>query len=273
MKTGWITEEPDEGPSLPVTELLLRNREPVPGGVVETALARSRAADLRQARDEAARAVDPDERAAGLIARGLMPGQISQLSQRLADTQEQLAAEEDKIEKAARRAERTQRMHERGQIDALGIAQRWRDTDEGDPATVERLRRRAASLWRQITEAQALAAGPEARARSAVEESSARARQILAEVTAQRAADDAAESAARSQIKRERGVFYAARDGRLFGDAGDGTEHTGPDCQVCAAAAERDAARARADFVAVYGEITRVSEGGRNYMGVGELHR
>jgi hypothetical protein len=42
---------------------------------------------------------------------------------------------------------------------------------------------------------------------------------------------------------------------------------------VCAAAAERDAARAREDFAAVYGEITRVHEGGRNYMGVGELSR
>jgi hypothetical protein len=39
--------------------------------------------------------------------------------------------------------------------------------------------------------------------------------------------------------------------------AGRSTEHTGPDCRVCAAARERDAARALEDAVAVYGEITR----------------
>jgi hypothetical protein len=46
---------------------------------------------------------------------------------------------------------------------------------------------------------------------------------------------------------------------RPFGSAsrGAGTEHTGPDCAVCAAARERDAARAREDAVAVHGEIAR----------------
>jgi hypothetical protein len=184
VTTGWIGEEPDTaGPALPVTNLMLSMRQRAPGDVLENALARSRAAEAREIRDEAAAARDPDEYAANLVARGYLPGQISQLSMRLADTDAELAAEEDKIEKAARRAERTYQMHERGQITGFGLIERMRDADEGDQAQVERLRRRAGSLRRQIAEASELIAPPQQREADPVEAAVSRARAVLAEVT------------------------------------------------------------------------------------------
>jgi hypothetical protein len=220
-RTGWTGGEPEAAaPAMPLTERVLAMKQQGPGAVLETALARSRAAEARQAREDAAAAPDPDEYAANLVSRGYLPGMIGQLSVRLAETEAELAAEEAKIEKAAQRAARTRQMHERGQIDALGVATRWRDTDEGDEATVKRLQRRAGSLRRQIAEASELAVPPETRARNSVEEASARARSVLAEVAAQRAADDAAEAAGRAQLGRERAAFYAARGRRPFASRG-----------------------------------------------------
>jgi hypothetical protein len=136
--TGWIGDsEPETAPRMPLTELLLARKERR-AGPLETALARSRAEDLVQARDEAAAAPDPDERASGLVARGYLPGQISQLSMRLADTEAEIATEEDKIERAARRAERMHREHEAGRIGAFDIMRALGDSDEGDQATVDR---------------------------------------------------------------------------------------------------------------------------------------
>ena len=67
----------------------------------------------------------------------------------------------------------------------------------------------------------------------------------------------------RAEITRQR--FAEAQAGRpeprpfasVSRGAGRSTEHTGPDCWVCAEARRRDAARAREDAVAVYGEIAR----------------
>jgi hypothetical protein len=256
--TGWIGEEPEAAaPAMPVTEMLLARRERR-AGPLETALARSRAEDLVQARDEAAAAPDPDERASGLVARGYLPGRISQLSMRLADTEAEIATEEDKIERAARRAERMHREHEAGRIGAFDIMRALGDSDEGDQATVDRLRRRADSLRRQIAEASEIMVPPEARAQNAVEEAASRAQRILAEVTAQRRADDEADARARAQLKAERAAFRRG-ERRPFG-AGDGTEHTGPDCQVCAEARRIEAARDTGD--GSYAEITRGVEGG-----------
>ncbi len=186
--TGWTGEEPDARPPLPVTEMMLARRERR-AGVLETALARSAAADARAARDEAAGARDPDEYAANLVTRGYMPGQISQLAMRLADTVAELADEEDKIEKAARRAERTRQMHERGQISGFDLMARMRDTDEGDQATADRLRRRADSLRRQIAEASEAISPPERRDPDPLEAASRRAHEVFREVTRQRWAE------------------------------------------------------------------------------------
>ena len=186
-KTGWMggDEPEDEAPAMPLTNLLMSRRhgQQQPGAVLETSLARARAAEAREVRDEAAAARDPDERAANLVTRGYMPGMISQLSMKLADTEAELADDEDKLEKAARRAERTRQMHERGQLDVSGVIARMAATDDGDETTVARLRRRADSLRRQIGEASEIMVPPEARARNAVEEASSRARRILADVT------------------------------------------------------------------------------------------
>lgn len=68
-----------------------------PGNALARAQAQARAEDAR----EAAAAPDPDERAAGPVARGYLPGQISQLSGRLAETEAALADEEAKIERGS----------------------------------------------------------------------------------------------------------------------------------------------------------------------------
>jgi len=59
VESGWI--RPDEAPALPVTSMLLaggRGEQP-PGSVLETVLARSRAADAREAREAEAAAPEP----------------------------------------------------------------------------------------------------------------------------------------------------------------------------------------------------------------------
>jgi hypothetical protein len=99
------------------------------------------------------------------------------------------------------------------------------DGDFGDQATVERLERRADGLRRQIAEAQAAIAPPERRTPDPLEAASRHAHEVFVEVTRARMAE--------------------------------ATEHTGPDCPVCAEARRRDAARDREDYAAVYGEIAR----------------
>jgi hypothetical protein len=228
---------------MPLTERVLAIKQRGPGDVLATAMTRSRAAEAQQARAEAAVAQDPDERAANLVTRGYLPGQISQLSMRLAETEAELADEEAKIEKAARRAERTRQMHERGQIDAAGVAQRWLDTDEGDSQTVARLTRRADSLRRQIQETSEAMAPPEARARSGVEEASSRARSVLADVAALRRADDEAEAQGRARLERERSAFYGARGRPPFASHGGAvrSDVDCPDCQAAGASPEESA--------------------------------
>jgi hypothetical protein len=119
--TGWVGEGPDDGPGLPLTEMLLGRREHR-AGPLEIALARSRATEAREARDAAAFAPDPDERAAGLVARGLAPGMISDLALRLGDVMGQIEAENVKIEKGKRRQEHLHRAHAAGQITAWDVA-------------------------------------------------------------------------------------------------------------------------------------------------------
>jgi hypothetical protein len=239
--TGWLgAEEPGEAPAMPLTEMLL-DRQQRRAGPLETALARSAADDRRAARDEIAFAPDPDERAAGLIAKGYSPGHISQLCMRLADTEAELAAEEDKLAKAARRAQFAAREHAAGRADVSRMLAMM-DGDDGDEGRLAMLERRAESLRRQIGEAQAMIAPPQARDLDPVEAASRAAHEVFREVT------------------RARWAAAQARAPRPFGSVsrGRGTEHTGPDCRVCAAARERDAALAREDFAAVYGgEITR----------------
>jgi hypothetical protein len=240
VTTGWIGEEPGAGPALPVTNLMLSMRQRGPGDVLEAARARSRADEAREAREEAAAARDPDEHAAVLVTRGYSPGLISQLSQRLADTAAELADENDKLEKAARRQKWAMREHAAGRVDVFRM-QAMMDGDDGDEAQVRLLERRAESLRRQMAEAQEMIAPPQRRDLDGVEAASRHAHQVFAEVTRARMAE----------ARRP--------EPRPFGSAsrGAGTEHTGPDCWVCAEARRRDAARDRADYAAVYGEIAR----------------
>ena len=161
-----------------LTGLLLANGrgEPQPGAVLDRALARARADEAREAREAAASAPDPDERAASLIARGVMPGQVSELSQRLGDTMAELQAEREKIEKGERRQEQVRRMHQNGQISAFEI-QRMLDGDFGDLGKVAKLERRAERLARQIREVSALIPRAEDRPADPLEAASRAARE------------------------------------------------------------------------------------------------
>jgi len=244
--TGWLGEAPDEVPPMPVTEMMLA-RQQRRAGPLETALARSAANDIRDAREAAANAPDPGERAANLVSRGYTPGLASQLAQRLGDTMAEIEAENAKIEKGKRRQEHLHRAHAAGQITAWDIV-RGQDFDEGDPGRVEMLERRADDLRRQIKDAQAAIAPPERRTPDPLEAASRHAHQVFVEATRARMAE--AQSGTVRPAPRERPPFGSVSRGRS-------AEHTGPDCRVCAAARERDAARALADAVAVYGEIVR----------------
>ena len=242
--TGWLNEAPDEVPPMPLTQLALARQE-CRAGPLETALARSRADDVRAARDEAAFAPDLDERAAGFIARGYSPGTASQLSIRLGNTMAELADEEAKLEKAARRSERLHREHEAGRLTGLAYLQAMGDDAGGDEDRVRLLSRRADSLRRQVAEANEAMSAPQRYEGDGVEAASRHAHQVFAEVTRQRFAE--------AQAGRPEPRPFAS----VSRGAGRSTEHSGPDCWVCAASRERDAARAREDAVAVYGEIAR----------------
>jgi hypothetical protein len=245
VTTGWIGEEPDAaGPALPVTNLMLSMRQRGSGDVLENALARSRAAEAREARDEAAAARDPDEHAANLITRGYSPGLLSQLSQRLGDTVAELADEKDKLDKAARRQEWAAREHAAGRVDVFRM-QAMMDGDDGDEGRVRLLERRAESLRRQMAEAQEMMAPPQARDLDPVEAASRHARQVFAEVTRARMAE------AQARQRPEPRPFASASRGD-----GRSTEHTGDDCGVFSEGRRMDAARACEDM-AVYGEIAR----------------
>lgn len=218
MQTGW-TNDPPEVPAMPMASMLAQRRENQ-ASPLEEALARSAAAEAREAREEAAAAADPDERAANMIARGILPGQVSGLSQRLGDTLAELQGEQEKIERAQRRQERIKRDHQAGRITVFDIARM--DFDEGDPGKVARLERRAESLRRQIAETAGLTA-PRREPEDPLQAATRRAHDAFIEVTRQRIAEAAARTG----------------EPRPFAGAGlsaaDAAECTGPDCPVCTA--------------------------------------
>jgi len=195
--TGWLGEAPDEFPAMPVTQMMLA-RQQHRAGPLETALARSRANEIREAREAAANAPDPDERAANLVARGYSPGLLNDLSQRLGDTVAELEAEREKLEKGARRQEIAAREHAAGRADVWQM-QRMLDGDFGDQATVERLERRAESLRRQIAEAQEMIAPPQQRQTDPLEAASRHAHQVFVEATRARMAEAQEQSRCRPE--------------------------------------------------------------------------
>ena len=240
-RTGWLGgEEPEQAPVGGFAGFILANRAaPDTGHTLGQVFARA-----AHARDREPEPVDPDDRMAAMVTRGYRPGALRSLSEQLGDTVAELEAEREKIEKGARRQEIAAREHAAGRADVWQM-QRMLDGDFGDQAEVERLERRADGLRRQIAEAQAMIAPPQQRDLDGVEAASRRAHQVFVEVTRARMAE--AEAG-----RPEPRPFASVSRG-----AGGSTEHTGPDCRVCAAARERDAARALEDAVAVYGEIAR----------------
>lgn len=213
--TGWLGEAPDEVPPMPVTEMLLARQERR-AGPLEVALAGSAASDIREAREAAANAPDPDERAASFVARGYQPGLLFELSQRLGDTTDALEAERDKLEKAARRAQFAAREHAAGRADVSRMLSMM-DGDDGDESRVAMLERQAAGLRARIAEAQAMIAPPPQRDLDPVEAASRAAHEMFREVTRARMAA--------AEARRPEPRPFVSRG------AGRSTEHTpGGDC-------------------------------------------
>lgn len=188
--TGWSSEDA-EAPAMPLSAQLMANRERGPGDTLAMSLARGRATEARELREEAAAAVDPDERAANFIGRGLAPGMISDLGQRLAEAEGELAAEREKIERGERVNARVRGMLERGQLGGLE-ASRMMDGDFGDAQRAEKLERRAEGLRQQLASAQMMIAPQREQAADPLEAASRNAHALFVEVTRQRMADAAA---------------------------------------------------------------------------------
>lgn len=189
MITGWSSEPPEaEAPAMPLASMLAANRERGAGDALEIAAARSRAADARELREEAAAAVDPDERAANLIGRGVTPGMISDLGQRLADAEAELAGELAKIEKGERVSARVRGMLERGQVGGLE-ASRMLDGDFGDAGRAEKLERRADRLRRELAGAQMMIAPQREQAADPLDAASRHAHDVFVAATRAMLAD------------------------------------------------------------------------------------
>jgi hypothetical protein len=228
--TGWLgSEEPEQthaGGFAGYADFILAHRAaPGEGHTLEQVFTRA-----AQARDREPERDDPDEKAAALVTRGYSPGLMSQLSQRLGDVQAELEAEREKIKKGARRQEIAAREHATGRADVWQM-QRMLDGDFGDQATVERLERRVASLRAQIADVTEAISPPERRDLDPVEAAASRAHAVFAEVTRARMAE------VEARRGEPRPFAFVSRG------AGGSTEHTGPDCRVCAEARTRDAAR------------------------------
>jgi hypothetical protein len=230
--TGWIGE--DQGAAMPLTAAALQVTGRGPGDVTAIALARSAAADAREARDAQRYARDPDEAASALILRGYTPGASIDLAQRIQDAQSALAGARQKREDHAKAIARYSELRDKGQISVMEAARRMDAAEGPDEAEISRLERHLERLQRSQAQAQAAIAGPQPGPEDPLEAASRRAHAAFAEAT--------------------RGMFEAAEAGRpvpaprpFAGPAGGGaeasrsTEHTGPDCWVCAerAAAER----------------------------------
>jgi hypothetical protein len=182
VATGWISEAPDAGPALPVTNFILSQRA-APAGPVTLGQAVGRV--LGQAERPVRYGAepereDPDERAAALVRRGYVPGQLYELQQRLGDVEAEAEAEREKIAAGAKRAEHVRRAYEAGQIRAWDIPAAL--GDEGDEGRMRLLERRAESLRAQIADVTEIMTPPQARPLNAVEDASSRARRILADV-------------------------------------------------------------------------------------------
>lgn len=189
ITTGWSDEPETEAPqAMPLSSMLAANRERGPGDALEIAAARSRAGDAREAMEARASAVDQDERAAGLIGRGVMPGAMSGLGQRLADAEAELATEREKISRGERASARVRGMLERGQVGGLEAA-RMLDGDFGDAQRAEQLERQCGRLRSQIADTASMIAPPQERQLDALEAASRSAHAVFVEVTRQRMAD------------------------------------------------------------------------------------
>jgi hypothetical protein len=210
MNTGWIPDaEPEEpaAPAMPLTSLVLGTRQHG-GDVLATAMARSQAEDHKADREAAAAAVDPDERAANLIAVGVLPGRISDLARQRGDAEAELEAERAKIAEGERVNAIAMREHAAGRL-GIWQVQRLLDRDFGDAQRAAVLERRIARLDSQMAEAAALMA-PTRAPEDPIEAASSRARARLAEVTRARM-----EAAAAGRPARARRPFASGSRGGL----------------------------------------------------------
>jgi hypothetical protein len=209
-QTGWTGESPEaQRTGLPVTDALLAMKQRGPGDTLAMAQARSY--------DSPEETPDPDERAANLVARGYMPGQVTELSRQLADTTAQLAAEQGKLDRYAKRQERVMREHAAGRITALDIPALLGD-DDGDAHRAAQLEPRAENLRKQISETAGTIAPAGQRQEDPIEAAASRAR---------RAGHEAFVEATRARLAGT--PAPAKQEPRPFDSGGE----EGPDCPRC----------------------------------------
>jgi hypothetical protein len=236
ITTGWTNEPPEEDAAPGGFAGLIASVRPDPeeGRTLGQVLGRA----MRPDKPDVHR--DPDETMANLMARGYAPGQLSDLARRLADAQGELAAVEERNERAVRRRERVAQDHAAGRITAFDIMRM--DLDEPDAHRARMLAQRCDQLRQQLEDVtMTITPGPQ-RAPDALEAASRRARQ---------AGHEAFRAATQEAI---RGTRRAPRERRPFASGGGAGAPDCPDCQA-AGASRSESARIHA------GEITRVTDG------------
>ena len=256
---------------MPLTGLMMANRERGPGDTLAVALARSASADARAAQDARQYARDPDEIAAAMVSRGYLPGMTSGLAQRIQDAESALAGARQKREDHAKAIQRYSALRDKGQISVLDAAQRMDAAEGPDEAEISRLEKNLERLQHRQDQAQTAITGAVRGPEDPLEAASRRAHTAFVEATrAMLAQAEAGQplTAPRPFGSASRGgaaecpgpgceVCAACPDGpcelcaadhrraasRSAGEAARSLEHTGADCWVCAEGRKRDAAR------------------------------
>jgi hypothetical protein len=208
--------------------------DPGEGKTLEQVLARAMRPDRP---DEPA---DVDAHDANLLTRGYRPGGLTDLARQLADVEADLAAEEEKFERARKHQERLMRDHQAGKITVFDIA-RMQDVPggEGDQGRAALLRRRRERLRRQLVDMSGAIAPQRQAPADPLEAAASRAHAAFVEATRARLTEA-------PQPRAPRPFAEASGDG-------GGT----PDCPGCQAIGVT-----RSESAQIHGgEITRTTSG------------
>jgi hypothetical protein len=231
---------------MPLTALMMANRERGAGDTLALALARSEGADARAAQNARRDARDPDETAAAMVSRGYLPGATSDLAQRIQDAESALAGARKKREDHEKAIQRYSALRDKGQISVLDAVQRMDAAEGPDEAEISRLEKNLERLQRSQAQAQAAIAGPVRGPEDPLEAATRRAHDVLREVT--RAKMEQAAAGLPLTGPRPFAGSFASHGSAV--DAEAVLRCPGAGCQTCAEGRQREAARAAEDAAA-----------------------